>query len=182
MSRTGEACPAQGNDLKEKAGRYRTTGVPYPRLFQSGTAVPPITLDTTLIPSGDDVAPSLMISRSYQRTTNALPNWERAMQIIPLRNLTVRIPATLIEVVQRTAEHHGMTVSELVRSALQEAVALDPAVRRHTETTFEIAKTRAVLLRFLDTQLDAPQVEQLLALAEEDAQVYAHKRQGEKDG
>ena len=71
----------------------------------------------------------------------------------PLQMLTVRLPVSLIEAVQQLADARGATVSELVRSALLAVVELDPAVRRHATVLYEVAKTRCVLLRLLDTQM-----------------------------
>ena len=92
------------------------------------------------------------------------------------------LPASLVEAVQRIAEARGVTVSELVRSALLAAVDLDPAVRRHATVLYEVAKTRSVLLRLLDTQLTKSQVDHLLSLAEGDATDYVRERLGGEEG
>ena len=93
----------------------------------------------------------------------------------PLQMLTVRLPVSLIEAVQQLADARGATVSELVRSALLAMVELDPAVRRHATVLYEVAKTRCVLLRLLDTQMTPAQVDHLLALAEGDATGYVRE-------
>jgi hypothetical protein len=102
------------------------------------------------------------------------------MKLIPLKNLTVRLSVTLIEAVEDCAEARGVTVSELVRSALQDATDLDPAASRHASLLFETAKNRALFLRFLETERDAGEVEKMLALAEEDAKEYTRERLGEQ--
>jgi Arc/MetJ-type ribon-helix-helix transcriptional regulator len=89
--------------------------------------------------------------------------------------LTVRLPVSLVEAVQQLADARGATVSELVRSALRAVVDLDPAVRRHATVLYEVAKTRCVLLRLLDTQMTPAQVDHLLALAESDATGYVRE-------
>ena len=103
------------------------------------------------------------------------------MMMTPLQMFTVRLPASLVEAVQRIADR-GVTVSELVRSALLAAVDLDPAVRRHETVLYEVAKTRSVLLRLLDTQLTKSQVDHLLSLAEGDATDYVRERLGGEEG
>ena len=103
------------------------------------------------------------------------------MMMTPLQMFTVRLPASLVEAVQRIADR-GVTVSELVRSALLAAVDLDPAVRRHETVLYEVAKTRPVLLRLLDTQLTKSQVDHLLSLAEGDATDYVRERLGGEEG
>ena len=100
------------------------------------------------------------------------------MSMTPLQMCTVRLPATLVEAVQQIADERGLTFSEVVRSALQSVVELDPAVRRYATLVYEISKTRSVLLRLLDTQLTKPQVDALLAMAEEDATSYVRERLG----
>src|SRR5262245_26295526 len=104
------------------------------------------------------------------------------MTMTPLQMFTVRLPASLVEAVHRTAEARGLTVSDLVRSVLLAAVDLDPAVRQHATLLYEAAKTRAVLLRLLDTQLPSDQVDKLLAQAEEDATDYVRERLGDDHG
>jgi hypothetical protein len=73
-------------------------------------------------------------------------------------------------------------VSEWVRSVVHAHLDLDPDTRRHATVLYEVAKTRAVLLRLLDTQLDKTQVDTLLALAEEDATDYVRERLGGTNG
>jgi hypothetical protein len=105
-----------------------------------------------------------------------------SVNIAKYKTLTVRLPPSLMEALTRTAEARGATISELVRGALLTSVELDPATQRHASLLYEIAKTRALLVRFLDTQLDPTQVEQLLAAAEEAATEYAHERIGADKG
>ena len=104
------------------------------------------------------------------------------MQAISWQSLTVRLPAALIEAISRTAEQRGLTVSEWVRSVVQAQLDLDPDTRRHATILYEVAKTRAVLLRLLDTQMAKAQVDKLLALAEGDATDYVRERLGGENG
>ena len=100
----------------------------------------------------------------------------------PLQMLTVRLPVSLVEAVQQLADARGVTVSELVHSALLAMVELNPEVRRHATVLYEVAKTRSVLLRLLDTQLTKSQVDHLLSLAEGDATDYVRERLGGNNG
>jgi hypothetical protein len=95
---------------------------------------------------------------------------------------TVRLPTALVEAVQQSANERGLTFSDVVRSALQSVVELDPTVRHYATLLYEISKTRSVLLRLLDTQLTKPQVDALLAMAEEDATSYVRERLGDANG
>jgi len=104
------------------------------------------------------------------------------MSMTPLQMCTVRLPAALVEAVQQIANERGLTFSDVVRSALQSVVELDPAVRHYATLLYEISKTRSVLLRLLDTQLTKPQVDTLLAMAEEDATNYVRERLGGSNG
>ena len=96
--------------------------------------------------------------------------------------LGVRLPAALVAAVHQTADQRGISASEVVRSALLAYLELDPDTRRHATVLYEVAKTRAVLLRLLDTQLDKTQVDTLLAVAEEDATDYVRERLGGRNG
>jgi metal-responsive CopG/Arc/MetJ family transcriptional regulator len=99
-----------------------------------------------------------------------------------MKSLTIRLPDHLLTAVNAATEQRGVTHSELVRLALQALLELDPDTRRYATLVYEIAKTRSVLLRLLDTQLDKSQVNQLLALAEGDATKYVRERLGGDDG
>jgi len=90
--------------------------------------------------------------------------------------LGVRLSGTLIESVQQAADDRGITVSELVRSALLAYLQFDPHTRQYATLVYENAKTRCVLLRLLDTQLTKQQVDTLLAMAEDDAVRYVQER------
>lgn len=90
--------------------------------------------------------------------------------------LSIRLPGSLVEAVQHIADERGITVSEAVRSALLAHMALDPSTRQYATLLYEIAKTRCVLLRLLDTQMTPSQVDQLLSLAEGDATGYVRER------
>jgi metal-responsive CopG/Arc/MetJ family transcriptional regulator len=89
--------------------------------------------------------------------------------------LSIRLPGSLVEAVQAIADQRGITVSEAVRSALLAHMALDPRTRQYATLLYEIAKTRCVLLRLLDTQMTQAQVDHLLALAEGDATGYVRE-------
>lgn len=99
-----------------------------------------------------------------------------------MKSLTIRLPDHLWAAVHEVTEQRGLTPSELVRTALQALLDLDPAVRHYATLMYEISKTRSVLLRLLDTQLTKPQVDALLAMAEDDATHYVRERSGEHNG
>ena len=94
------------------------------------------------------------------------------MKLPQLTSVTVRLPVSLLTRAEEVAEARGQTVSELVRTALHSVLELDPATRRHEAMVYEVAKTRSVLTRLLETQLKKAQVEYLLTLAEADAVAY----------
>jgi Arc/MetJ-type ribon-helix-helix transcriptional regulator len=96
--------------------------------------------------------------------------------------LGVRLPDALVAAVHQTADQRGISASEVVRSALLAYLDLDPDTRRYATLMYEAAKTRAVLLRLLDTQLPKDQVDKLLALAEGDATDYVRERLGDEHG
>lgn len=96
--------------------------------------------------------------------------------------LGVRLPGPLVATVERIADERSVTVSEVVRSALLAHLALDPHTRQYATLLYEIAKTRCVLLRLLDTQLTKAQVDHLLSLAEGDATDYVRERLGGDHG
>ena len=98
------------------------------------------------------------------------------MRITQMKSLTVRLPDHLLTAVHEVTERRGVTPSELVRTALHALLELDPATRRHTTVLYEVAKTRSVLLRLLDTQLPKDQVDTLLRMAEDDAVRYVQER------
>jgi metal-responsive CopG/Arc/MetJ family transcriptional regulator len=95
-----------------------------------------------------------------------------------LTSVTVRLPVSLLTRAEEVAEERGQTVSELVRTALQSVLELDPATRRHEAMVYEVAKTRSVLTRLLESQLKKAQVEYLLTLAEADAVAYVSPQKG----
>jgi hypothetical protein len=96
--------------------------------------------------------------------------------------LTTRLPGPIVEAVHRIADERGISVSEVVRGALLTHLEFDPATRQFATVLYEIAKTRSVLLRLLDTQLTKPQVDALLAMAEDDATNYVRERLGGSNG
>jgi hypothetical protein len=96
--------------------------------------------------------------------------------------LTTRLPGSIVEAVHQIADERGISVSEVVRGALLAHLALDPGTRQYATLLYEVAKTRSVLLRLLDTQLTKPQVDTLLRMAEEDATSYVRERLGDANG
>jgi hypothetical protein len=89
--------------------------------------------------------------------------------------LNCRLPDALVDEIQQAADAQRLSISEVVRRAL--VIHLG-----HNSEIYEIIKTRAVLLRFLDTQLETTKVEKMIALAEEDATEYLKKREEKDNG
>jgi len=99
-----------------------------------------------------------------------------------MKSLTIRLPDHLYTAVHAATDQRGMTPSELVRTALQALLEFDPDARRHATVLYEVAKTRCVLLRLLDTQLTKLQVDALLSMAEDDAVRYVQEHLGGSNG
>jgi len=96
--------------------------------------------------------------------------------------LTTRLPSAIVAAIHQVADERGISVSEVVRSALLAHLTLDPGTRQYATLLYEVAKTRSVLLRLLDTQLTKPQVDALLRMAEDDATSYVRERLGGDNG
>jgi hypothetical protein len=86
-----------------------------------------------------------------------------------------RLSGSRVEAVHPSADQRGVTASGAVRSALRTPMALDPPTRQYATLLYEVAKTRAVWLRLLDTQLPKSQADQLLSLAEGEATEYVRE-------
>jgi hypothetical protein len=93
------------------------------------------------------------------------------------QKLTIRLPSELFTDLQRECVRRGVTPSELVRTALASFLVGDAQAARHAELLFEVAKTRSVLVRFLDHQIGEAAADQLVYTAEGDAESYMAKRQ-----
>jgi hypothetical protein len=102
------------------------------------------------------------------------------MKITPLRTITARVPTSLADAVERVAFSKGMTISDFIRGALQEATELDLTTRRHAGLLHEVAKNRALFLHYLDTQLDPGEVEKMIDQAEQAATEYVAAK-GERE-
>jgi len=89
------------------------------------------------------------------------------MSTTRVQTLSVRVPATLVQALQETADQRGILVSELVRSALLTHLALDPHTRHLATVLDELVQIRALLVRLLDTPLPAADVEPVLAVKKE---------------
>ena len=71
-----------------------------------------------------------------------------------MKSLTIRLPGPLLAAVDASGRA-GRDPSELVRSAPR-PLELDPDTRQYATLLYEIAKTRSVLLRLLDTSSTNP--------------------------
>jgi len=93
------------------------------------------------------------------------------------QKLTIRVPTDLLTAIQREAVRRGVTPSELVRLAVMSFLGGDTLAARHTELLFEVAKTRSLLVRFIDQQVGEQTTDTLVHTSEGDAQSYVAKRQ-----
>ena len=93
----------------------------------------------------------------------------------PLQMLTVRLPVSLVEAVQQLADAAGPPSRSWCAVRCWPWWNWIPAARQYATVLYEMAKTRCVLLRLLDTQMTPAQVDQLLSLAEGDATGYVRE-------
>jgi predicted transcriptional regulator len=92
---------------------------------------------------------------------------------------TVRLPEELASALQRDAIKRGVTPAEILRSAVARWFAEDHESDRHGEILYEIAKTRAVLLRLIDRQHGEQLADEILTVAGTDAELYLQRKQGD---
>lgn len=86
----------------------------------------------------------------------------------------VRLSAELMAALQEEALQREMTPSEVLRLALTRFLT---ASAQQQTLLYEIAKTRAVLLRLIDRQHGEQLADELLALAGTDAELYLRQQQ-----
>jgi hypothetical protein len=86
----------------------------------------------------------------------------------------VRLSADLMAALQDEALQREMTPSEVLRLALTRFLT---ASAQQQTLLYEIAKTRAVLLRLIDRQHGEQLADELLALAGTDAELYLRQQQ-----
>jgi hypothetical protein len=86
----------------------------------------------------------------------------------------VRLSADLMAALQEEALQREMTPSEVLRLALTRFLT---ASAQQQTLLYEIAKTRAVLLRLIDRQHGEQLADELLALAGTDAELYLRQQQ-----
>jgi predicted transcriptional regulator len=89
---------------------------------------------------------------------------------------TVRLPEDIAEALQREAERRLSTPAEVLRTAVIHYLGKEQTPEAQHELLYEIAKTRSVLLRFLDKQLGEAVADQLLDVADGDARLYVQQR------
>lgn len=100
--------------------------------------------------------------------------------------IAFRVPDELATLLQQEVEQSGSTPSDILRAALQQYFAQktrSPAVSREADLQqtirFEEAKTRAVIMRYLDQKIGTVAADTLLDEADLDAQAYVeHLRTG----
>lgn len=92
---------------------------------------------------------------------------------------TVRLSEELANAVQRDATRRGVTPAEILRSAVARWFADDYEADRHTDVLYEIAKTRAVLLRLIDRQHGEQLADEILTVAGTDAELYLQQKRND---
>jgi hypothetical protein len=86
--------------------------------------------------------------------------------------LTIYLPNDLVDKVIQVAARSKLTVSELVRGALLVHLGQSPDKHHHALTMYEIAKTRALLVEFMDLQHPGK--------AEDAAKKYVEEQEGKE--
>jgi predicted transcriptional regulator len=89
----------------------------------------------------------------------------------------VRLSADLMAALQDEALQREMTPSEVLRLALTRFLTASALQAQQQTLLYEIAKTRAVLLRLIDRQHGEQLADELLALAGTDAELYLRQQQ-----
>lgn len=91
------------------------------------------------------------------------------------KTLNTRLDNALVDEVHKLASKERISISEVVRRALVSYLKLNH--EPHSEQLmFEYAKTRAVMLHFLELQLGAEKADAALAEAEEVAREYVKEK------
>lgn len=89
----------------------------------------------------------------------------------------VRLSAELMAALQAEAIQREMTPSDVLRLALTQFLTTSALETQQQELRYEIAKTRAVLLRFIDRQHGEKLADEILAVAGTDAELYLQRQQ-----
>lgn len=89
---------------------------------------------------------------------------------------TVRLPEDVATALQEEALRRATTPADILRTAVTTYLAKEQAPAPHDELLYEVAKTRSVLMRFLDKQMGETVADQLLDVADGDARLYVKQR------
>jgi DNA-binding transcriptional MocR family regulator len=88
----------------------------------------------------------------------------------------VRLSADLMAALQEEATRRDLTPSEVMRLALVQFLSASAHHEQWQTLQYEIAKTRAVLLRFIDRQHGEQLADEILAVAGTDAELYLQRQ------
>ena len=91
----------------------------------------------------------------------------------------VRLSDDLAAALQEEAAHREVTPSDVLRMALSQFLAASAQEAQHRKVLYEIAKTRAVLLRLIDRQHGEQLADEILTVAATDADLYLQRKQGD---
>jgi Arc/MetJ-type ribon-helix-helix transcriptional regulator len=94
--------------------------------------------------------------------------------------VTVRLPIEIVERARKEAKEHYFTLSEFIRAALITVLDYNPDKHRHETLMYEIVKTRAVLIGFLDGYYPKDRLDSILGGAEADAKEYVQEHVGKE--
>ena len=92
--------------------------------------------------------------------------------------LSCRIPEVLYQAIEAEAAQRKQTITETVTKMLQEQISKGPQRSKFEALMYEIAKTRAVVARVVDSE-GGTITKQLCDLAGADAVVYLKERRKE---
>ena len=88
----------------------------------------------------------------------------------------VRLSAELMAALQAEAEQRDLTPSEVLRLALTQFLTTSALQTQQHKLLYEITKTRAVLLRWIDHQHGKHVGDEILTVASRDAELYLQHR------
>jgi predicted transcriptional regulator len=91
----------------------------------------------------------------------------------------VRLSEDLAVALQEEAVRREVTPSDVLRMALTQFVTASTQEEQHREMLYEIAKTRAVLLRLIDRQHGEQLADEILTVAGTDAELYLQRKRSD---
>jgi predicted transcriptional regulator len=96
-----------------------------------------------------------------------------------MTTIGVRLSEALATALHEEATRRDVTPSDILRLALTQFFAASVQQTLHHDLLYEIAKTRAVLLRLIDRQHGEQLADEILTVAGTDAELYLQRKQGD---